>query len=366
MAILLFGDFGQLPPVMDKPLYKPEASLAQDGLSEQGRRVYEAITQSVTLETIFRQQGQDPKAVAFRQALLHQREYQIQEDDYKLLQTRSWDKLSAEERTNFSMELHLLPTHALKDAFNGLRLASLNKPVVKCKAKHSGVGAKQASDDDAGGLEKTVLLAEGARVMVTRNLWTSHGLVNGAQGTVRKIIYDPTATPGEDLPAVVLVQVNGYTGMSTLQSHAVGVLIKSSFDSGPACPSVGGVEDQCLVPIVPATSQWEANGQQCSRRQLPLALAFGITIHKSQGLTLERAVIELGPRDFSNGLAFVAMSRVKTLKGLAFRTPFSIERLKKADGPGLVKLREDYARRQQLGFQLNDYDQDLSMYTFNQ
>ena len=51
--------------------------------------------------------------------------------------------------------------------------------------------------------------------------------------------------------------------------------------------------------------------------QLPLMMAWGITIYKSQGLTLEKVVVELGDKDFSVGLSFVAISQVKTLKGLA-------------------------------------------------
>jgi ATP-dependent exoDNAse (exonuclease V) alpha subunit len=57
-----------------------------------------------------------------------------------------------------------------------------------------------------------------------------------------------------------------------------------------------------------------------SHTQIPLALAWANTILKSQGLTLTEVVINLGPKDFSPGLSFVASSHVKTLKELAFCT----------------------------------------------
>ena len=57
-------------------------------------------------------------------------------------------------------------------------------------------------------------------------------------------------------------------------------------------------------------------------------MAWGITMHKSQGLTLEKVVVELGDKDFSAGLSFVAISRVKTLKDLAFHTCFDHAQLK--------------------------------------
>ena len=58
-----------------------------------------------------------------------------------------------------------------------------------------------------------------------------------------------------------------------------------------------------------------------------MALAWAITIHKSQGLTLAEVVIELGLKEFSSGLSYVAISRVKSLKGLIFRDHFPITRL---------------------------------------
>lgn len=72
-SILLLGDFGQLPPVGDLPLFnlyasdcgKPEAIMA----SNKGRALYMSLTENITLDRIMRQQGEDPAAVQFRQVL---------------------------------------------------------------------------------------------------------------------------------------------------------------------------------------------------------------------------------------------------------------------------------------------------------
>jgi ATP-dependent exoDNAse (exonuclease V) alpha subunit len=100
-----------------------------------------------------------------------------------------------------------------------------------------------------------------------------------------------------------------------------------------------------------------------SRAQMPLALAWAITIHKSQGLTLEHVVVDLGQTDFSSGLSFVAISRVKTLGGLAFRTRFDRDRLLKPKETEMMKmLQEDNERRHTLVWELDDYGVDLNEY----
>jgi ATP-dependent exoDNAse (exonuclease V) alpha subunit len=82
----------------------------------------------------------------------------------------------------------------------------------------------------------------------------------------------------------------------------------------------------------------------------------GITIHKHQGLTLEKVVVELGDTDFSVGLSFVAISQVKTLKGLAFCTHFDHAQLKKPkETESMLMLKKDTECHNQLGFQLDTF-----------
>ena len=136
----------------------------------EGRRAFESFNQSISLNRIFRQEGEDSEQVKFQDALLCLRTYSTTQEDYNLFATRCWDNLTAEEKNKYKDVLHLLPTHASVLECNHCQLAALAKPVIKCKAKHDCPAAKKTSEGDAEGLEPEILLAEGAHIMITRNL----------------------------------------------------------------------------------------------------------------------------------------------------------------------------------------------------
>ena len=175
IGVLLFGDFAQLPPVADSPLYS--SKIPNKPLAIAGRDVYFSFNQSITLQHIFHQQGDDPISQHFRDLLLRQRTYSITQEDYNLLSTRFPQSLSDEEKDTFHDVIHLFPTRANVEDHNHHYLESAHIPVLRCKARHSGGRhAKQATEDQADSLEAELLLAIGARVMLTRNIWTDRGI----------------------------------------------------------------------------------------------------------------------------------------------------------------------------------------------
>ena len=76
-------------------------------------------------------------------------------------------------------------------------------------------------------------------------------------------------------------------------------------------------EEQDIVPIRPITAQFFGKGGTLLQRTQILILCWAATVHKVQGLSLDAAVIDLGVNVFEPGMAYVALSRVRTLGGLA-------------------------------------------------
>ena len=73
------------------------------------------------------------------------------------------------------------------------------------------------------------------------------------------------------------------------------------------------------------------------RQQIPLKLAYALTIHKSQGLTLSKAWIDIGKSEKTPGISYVALSRVKTL--LTCVKPMAYQRLTRIKSSTTLKFK---------------------------
>ena len=155
--------------------------------------------------------------------------------------------------------------------------------------------SKTAPDAEADNMPKRIALVEGMKVMVLSNLWQNVGVVNGTLGTLKQIVYREGEAP-PNLPFCLLIQ-----------------LCPTTY-SGPTRHK----EIQNCVSISPMSVLWYAKGQLHQRSQLPVVMAWAITIDKSQGLTLGHIAVDLEGKRNEPALPFVACSRTGKESNLMF------------------------------------------------
>lgn len=151
-----------------------------------------------------------------------------------------------------------------------------------------------------------VALCEGAQVMLLKNLDTAEARVNGSRGVVVGFVHKDAAV-GAGLPVV------GYQTASAAQTQELDLNLH--FWKGTHLPIMRFADGaEMVVPPVRFTSQIQGAGE-CVRLQVPLKLAWAVTVHKSQGLSLDAVRISLRSM-FAVGQAYVALSRARSLEGL--------------------------------------------------
>lgn len=188
----------------------------------------------------------------------------------------------------------LLPTKNMCQQLNTAMLRSLPHPEINLIAidsidcpryltKRARECIKKYEDDASmtAGLEKNIIIKIGAKVMLRRNIDVSLGLVNGSIGIVRKVKVDP-------------------------ENSKIIKRIYITFNNEPNAYELGPVKTKFEI----------INRAYVHREQFPICIAYAITIHKSQGLSLSNALMDIGSAVFTSGQAYVALSRVTSLGGL--------------------------------------------------
>ena len=239
----------------------------------------------------------------FAQLLCRVRTAVSTEEDIKKLQSRS---ISVDDTNYPGDALHVYRLNKDVDEQNKNILNQLTpvdqqvtiKAIDRTKDTHTSQldVAMPKSKANTGGLISELCLAVGAKVMLTVNVDVSDGLVNGARGTVADIIK----TSGN--VSLVLVNFNNSrVGVTAIQ--------KSHYRQ----------QHPHAVPISRREATFRIGWNktaEVSRTQFPLVLSWATTIHKVQGLTLDKIVVDMKGGRFTAGQAYVAFSRVKSLNTL--------------------------------------------------
>jgi ATP-dependent exoDNAse (exonuclease V) alpha subunit len=260
IQVIFVGDFLQLPPV---------AKTGKYDWAFMSNAWKEAELMPAVLTRIHRQD-----ADAFKQVLNAVRVGKIGKEESAILQKRV-------ARFPHSKLMRLYTHNVQVDKFNNMMLDIIDNKEYTFKMMDSGHSGCAWIRENLICPEKLVLKV-GARVMVTVNL--NDGVVNGTIGTVTKIF-----------------------------AHDRTIQIRTD-----------DAEDEDDVINI-GVYKWEVSpGEEwfgCVT-QIPLRLAWATTIHKSQGLSLDSALIDVRAAR-EPGQAYVALSRVRTLPGLHLKDTFS-------------------------------------------
>ena len=112
-------------------------------------------------------------------------------------------------------------------------------------------------------------LDRGTKFRLSVNLWTAAGLTNGAVGFIHSIIYEPNKKPPQQ-PAAIIATFENYLGPAWRDTIPNSVVIK------------------------PFTRTWHTRGGHNSRTMIPIILGYAITIHKLQGSTEDKIILNPG------------------------------------------------------------------------
>ena len=277
VQMIFIGDLYQLPPVIqerEKTVFK---TLYSSGYFFSARVFRELDLELVELEKIYRQK--DPLFIKILNSI---RNNTVTEEELEILNRRVRKNIEIEDLPYY---IFLTSTNRVAERINRTRLERINSPSYTFEGKIWGEFEEKYLPTDY-----LLHLKEGAQVMLLNN--DEYGRwVNGTIARVREI-HDS----GEE--GSILVELPG-----------------------------GEIEEVTPFKWELYHFQWNEEKNRLESKvigefvQYPLRLAWAITIHKSQGKTFERAVIDISGGVFAPGQVYVALSRCESLEGIILTQP---------------------------------------------
>jgi len=275
VQLLFIGDMLQLPPVIKEQ----EWGLLSEYYSGQyffdSKVLQEDLPVYIEFNKIYRQKDQK-----FIQLLNQVRNNELDEDGMHILESRFQPTFRRRKQDGYI----ILTTHNNKAGeINTRELSELDNKLFIYEAE-----VQDEFSDRAYPAEQTLHLKVGAQVMFIRNDAADKGkrFFNGKIGTISKLESDKIFVQCDDESAEIEVQKEKW--------------------------------ENIRYTLNKTTRQLDSDVLG-SFTQYPLRLAWAITIHKSQGLTFEKAIIDAGAA-FAPGQVYVALSRCTNLDGMVLQS----------------------------------------------
>jgi ATP-dependent DNA helicase PIF1 len=306
IQMILCGDFFQLPPIDNinqrKLIYTKNDSSSSSSYTNVNFEKKKYCFQSSLWEKLFEKKNMIILTQIFRQQekeLLNI----LQQVRYGSVDVDTIARLSSLSRP-LEMINGIVPTKLYSknenvDKINNEELNKLESPSFKFVSKdwkNSAIHYQYIEPNNVFNVNQELILKVDAQVMLIQNLANSSTLVNGSRGVITKF--------------------KKYEELNSKEKSNVHLAIFETNESNRIFPVVKFMNGR-EVTILP--TEWELHdyvGKKiASRKQIPLKLAWAITIHKSQGLTLDYLEIDLS-HCFEYGQAYVALSRASKLDGL--------------------------------------------------
>ncbi|THV06110.1 hypothetical protein K435DRAFT_626600, partial [Dendrothele bispora CBS 962.96] len=338
IQLVLSGDFSQLPPVPGRPQNGVPAPTPK--FSFEAKSWNRCIGQPVTLTKVFRQRDQ----VEFVNMLNEMRTGRVTGDALRIFQGLSAPRKYADgiEPTELYPLRYQVDT-ANSSRLNGLSGNAMHYVALEIRGQTSD-GRPLTDGEMSKALErvmapKSMSLKVGAQVMLVKAsiFFPNRVLVNGSIGQVTR--FCTTADAIKNQLAIGRVGMgSGGSGYTPPENDPA----VQSLPKGRLWPVVRFINRKEVLCIpLEFTVEGPDGTLEAKRIQIPLILAWAISIHKSQGQTLERVKVDLG-RVFESGQAYVALSRATSLEGLQV---MNFDPTKVRAHPSVLQWYEDNDRR---------------------